>query len=128
MKKTSKTSLTSISKRDIKYLSLATKVAEASAMRHKHGAVVVRGNSVLAVGVNKFRNHPDIIEEHKILRCCSIHAEVDALSRTSVPKHATIYVARVNKAGKQMFSRPCNNCYNAIVDAGIDKIIYTLGE
>ena len=40
-------------------------------------------------------------------------------------KGGTIYVARVNRQGNPMISRPCDRCYEAIVDAGITKIVYT---
>lgn len=97
-------------------------------MKSMHGAVIVKGNSVLSVGINKFRNDPTIIESNKILQHCSVHAEVDALSRAGNPKGATMYIARINKQGVERMSRPCNNCYRSILDSGISKIIFTIGE
>lgn len=94
-------------------------------MKQRHGAVIVKSGRVMSVGINKWRNHPEIIEEEKIKQECSIHAEVDAIYRANITKGATIYIARVNRSGDTCFSRPCDNCYNAIIDAGISKIIYT---
>ena len=79
----------------------------------------------MSVGTNKWRNHPKIIESSKVKESCSVHAEIDAISRVSNPKGATIYVARVSKNGNPVFSRPCKYCYKVIRDAGISKIIYT---
>ena len=114
-----------LSKKDKRYLKLAVNAALSSKERRKHGAVVVKSNRVLGIGVNKFRNHPDIIPEHLIKTSCSTHAEIDALNKTKNTKGATIYVARVNNLGDSMFSRPCNYCYRAIREAGIKEVVYT---
>lgn len=37
-----------------------------------------------------------------------------------------MYVSRVTKRGEAM-SKPCDACYDAIVRAGIKKVIYTTG-
>lgn len=80
---------------------------------------------VMSIGINKWRNHPNIIEKSKVKSECSVHAEVDAISRVGDTKGATMYVARINAGGQPVFSRPCDNCHLAILDAGISKIIYT---
>ena len=114
-----------LSNRDRRYLNLAKNVAMSSSERMMHGAVIVKSNRVLSVGINKFRNHPDIIPEEQIKTSCSVHAEADALRKIKDARGATIYVARINRRGKQRLSRPCDNCYKAIKEAGINKIIYT---
>lgn len=114
-----------LSNRDKQYLKLAVNAALSSKERRKHGAVIVKSNRVLSIGVNKFRNHPDIIPEHLIKTSCSIHAEVDALNKIKNAKGAKLYVARVNNQGQRMFSRPCNYCFKAIREAGIKEIVYT---
>jgi len=91
----------------------------------KHGAVIVRGGSVLATGMNKDRNHPTIVSSEHIKIHCSVHAEIDALKKVDDPRGATIYVARVNRRGQERNSRPCPSCYSAIKNSGIKKIIYT---
>lgn len=122
----SKESESRLSNRDKQYLKLAVNAALSSKERRKHGAVIVKSNRVLSIGVNKFRNHPDIIPEPFIKRACSVHAEVDALKKIGYDaRNATIYVARVNNQNQPMMSRPCNNCYTTIKDAGIKNIVYT---
>jgi len=122
----SKESDSRISNKDKRYLKLAKNIALSSKERRKHGAVIVKSNRVLSVGINKFRNHPDIIPESMIKKSCSTHAEIDALKKINYDaKNATIYVARVNNNGQPMLSRPCNNCYIAIKDAGVKNIVYT---
>lgn len=96
-----------------------------SSEKMKHGAVIVKGGRVMSVGVNKFRNHPMIIQPEIIKTVCSVHAEVDALRKARDVRGATIYVARVNSRGVSRMSRPCNHCYMALKDAGISNIVYT---
>lgn len=91
----------------------------------KHGAVVVRGGSVISVGINKNRNHPTVVSSEHIKTHCSVHAEVDALRKVRNAKGATIYVARINKRGQDRLSRPCDRCHEVIKKAGIRKVIYT---
>lgn len=116
-----------LSRKDERFLKLATSLAENSEMRMRHAAVIVKSGSVLSIGFNKFKNHPDIIETHKIKQHCSVHAEADAIKRLKGgnAKGATIYVARIGLSGAKRLSRPCNYCYEKIVEAGITKIVYT---
>jgi deoxycytidylate deaminase len=116
----------SLSRRDSAYLSVATYMASLSKARRKHGAVIVKGGSVISTGYNKDKNHPNNVSEEHIKKHCSIHAEVDAIKKTNNTKGATIYVARVNSQGEQLISKPCNNCYKKIKQSGIKKIIYTI--
>jgi deoxycytidylate deaminase len=106
-------------------LDLAVNVAQSSECRMKHGAVVVRGGSVISVGINKNRNHPTVVSSEHIKTHCSVHAEIDALRKVKNAKGATIYVARVNRKGQDRLSRPCDRCHDAIRDAGIRKVVYT---
>lgn len=114
-----------LSKRDAAYLSVASSMALLSKSRRKHGAVIVRGGSVLATGYNKDKNHPNNVSEEHIKTHCSIHAEVDAMKKINNVKGATIYVARINSFGKTMISKPCQRCYKKIKQSGIKKIVYT---
>jgi deoxycytidylate deaminase len=118
-----------LSRRQQSFLNLAMKIAEPSECNHRHGAVIVRGGSVLSVGMNKWRNEVALVEQlHKDGRSTdiSVHAEIDALSRVADPRGATIYVARVNRTGDPRLSKPCTACSTALKDAGISKIIYTI--
>lgn len=116
-----------LSNKEVRYLEIAKNLALSSAAgRYRHGAIVVKGGRILSTGINKVKNHPDVFEDKEtILENSHIHAEVDALKKVGRVKGATIYIVRVNKTGKTGLSRPCDSCYERIVDAGITKIIYT---
>jgi tRNA(Arg) A34 adenosine deaminase TadA len=104
----------------------AVKVAQSSTYFWKHGAVVAKGNKVLGWAPNKKRNfsafdspgdhYTDHAERATIRELLKIREDL---------RGCTIYIARINKAGKTMLSRPCAGCMEAIVAAGIKEIVYT---
>lgn len=111
-------------KRHENLIKRAVRTAEHSTYRWKHGAVVAKGNKVLGFAPNKFRNAP-LVDEHNV----SDHAERATLrellkSRDDL-RGCTIYIARINKQGHTMISRPCPDCMKAIIAAGIKEIVYT---
>lgn len=115
-----------LSKKDKAYLSVARYFATKSKARNTHGAVVVKGGRVLGAGWNKDRNHPLIVSPEHIKTDCSYHAEEVAIKDAGNNlKGAVIYVARVNKQGKDRDSYPCEKCSALIEEAGIKKVIYT---
>ncbi len=118
------------SRRDRKFLDLAMKLASVSSCTQKHGAVVVRGGRVLALGVNKDRNDPTVIADKAGSDArgtiFSVHAEVDALSRVKDARGAIVYVARQARTGREALSRPCDNCAITLQAAGVKSICYTL--
>lgn len=99
------------------------KAAMQSALNQKHGAGLVCGENIVSVGVNKkftVRFNNDILP-------LTIHAEIDALSNLH-PKHLKgmdVIVIRVNKAGKLVYSRPCNSCIDKLSRKGIRKAYYS---
>lgn len=102
------------------------KVAELSTAKQRHGAVIYKGGSVLSVGVNAVHNDPLFTGE--FTRNPNTHAETQAIRACSPDidlSNATLYVARVNKRGEPMYSKPCKTCQEAIDLAGIKKVIYT---
>ena len=113
-----------VSHKDMSFLRLAMKVAETSNCSRRHGAVVVRGGSVLAIGSNSSRN-ATLTEHCDIIKHSTVHAEIDALSRVKDARGATVYVARINASGHVLFSRPCDYCYNSMILIGIKRIVYT---
>jgi deoxycytidylate deaminase len=116
-----------LSKQERRFLNLAVRVASSSEMRQRHGAVVVKSGRVLAVGVNKFRNHPAQTASDRVKKDCSVHAEVDALSRCD-PRGASVFVARVNNAGTIRYSRPCARCQQVLKAAGVKKVVWSNGK
>ena len=86
----------------------------------------MRGGRILSVGINKRRNNPLIFENKDgIINGSHIHAEIDAMRKVTNLQGAKIYIARVNNNGKPGLSRPCPQCYDRIVNAGITKVVYT---
>jgi len=121
-----------ISNRTRRILDLARRVAQNSEHdSFKHGAVLVKGGSVLNVAHNKdqynrfagrFRNRGCGHATH--------HAELGAILGIDKSKTqgATIYVVRVNKEGDFRNSKPCDMCHEVLKFVGIKKAIYTTGE
>lgn len=115
-----------LSNKDKAYLSVARYFATKSKARNTHGAVVVKGGRVLGTGWNRDRNPPSIIDPDRIKQDCSYHAEEVAIKEAgSNLKGAVIYVARVNRQGRDRDSKPCIKCSSLIQEAGIKKVIYT---
>jgi tRNA(Arg) A34 adenosine deaminase TadA len=110
-------------------LDRAVQVALTSTQRMRHGAVVMHGNRVLAVGVNSHRAHPLVVSDPKT--DSAWHAEVAALRslRTTVDySRLTLYVARVLKNGTPANSRPCTRCMAVLDYLGITNIRWTEDE
>lgn len=104
--------------RHLRFLNLAARNAAQSDCPFKHGALVVRGGSVLSAAPNRHRNPPYID-----YRGSSVHAEVAALRRTHA-HGATLYVARLSPSGLAL-SRPCTRCWTAIEQSGIRTVVYS---
>lgn len=103
---------------------LALKVARKSNCRQKHGAVVLKGGSVVSTACNIDKNNPNILEEEKIRMHSSICAERRALKAVADPRGATIIVVRAKSSG-MVNSKPCERCTLACTNAGIKAIIYS---
>lgn len=110
--------------KDVYHLHKAMGLALASKEKHRHGAVIVRKGRVISSGVNVRKNDPNICSFPLIES--GIHAEVAAIKKANTSlEGATIYVARINKSGQPLFSKPCERCQAAIEKAGIKKVFYT---
>lgn len=87
--------------------------------RHQVGAVVVSDDNtqVLAVGYNgNYAGGPNEVESENPGESGLIHAEINALLKLDYnnPKKKTMYVTL----------SPCKMCAKAIVNAGIDEVVY----
>lgn len=119
------------------YLNRAMKLAELSQVVQRHGAVLVKGGSVIAAGVNSYTNDPSMfpvsyLNNAKVPhasrgKLLSVHAEIAAIRRASPAqlKGAVLYVARVTKDGSVGLSAPCAHCASVLIKAGIKKVIFT---
>ena len=106
---------------ELKCVELALK----SQLRHKHGAVIYYNGYIIGCGFNLLLTHPIVrhYSENKTL-----HAEMVAILRVRnkhLLRNATLYVARINKRGQLMNSKPCETCMKMIRSFGIRAIKYT---
>lgn len=115
-----------LSNTDRSRLNRAIKAADLSESRHKHGAVVYKGGSLMSVGVSVVKNDPLYVGE--ATRNPSTHAEALAIRACGDVdlSNALIYVARINAHGEPRLSKPCPDCQEAIEVAGIKRVVYTI--
>lgn len=102
----------------------AVDVAHAEALKcpetFRLGAVLIQKRTIIAKGHNRNANSCGLF---------SIHAEMDALWKTPVPKNATVVVVRVLRDGVTLAcSKPCRACENALKRARVSRVIYTTGD
>lgn len=114
-----------MSKKQEAFLSVARYLATKSDLRHKHGAVVVKGGRVLGMGYNKRRNDPRNLNPGRHRYDSGCHAEMSALKGVADPRGSVIFVARVNRMGDDRLSKPCEICAAELKRLGIKKVIYT---
>ena len=99
---------------------LAMSQAAKASGNFRHGAVIIAGKQVLALG----RNH-----DRKSTGMYSIHAEMDALWHLAKEhkKNQTlkIVVVRVTKSGKLAHSRPCHLCMQALRQYNVKTMVYS---
>ena len=96
---------------------------------YRHGAVLVRGGSVINISYNKdkfcsFGHRFRSKTEGK----ATLHAELGAIlgMDRSITDGATIYVARVGKENNFKLSKPCDMCEAALRYVGIKRVVYTV--
>lgn len=109
----------------MRFLNLAVEAAKASKARQRHGCVVVKNGNILSVGFNIDINHPTKLSEEHVKSGASVHAEMRALSRVADPSNTVVYVARINKKGSLMYSRPCTRCEDQLDSYGIKRVVHT---
>lgn len=106
------------------FLDSANKIALNSTMLHKHGAIIVYKNKIIAEGFNYRCNY--LSKEY------SIHAEIAALNNVKgkykkILNECTMYVVRnaMNFDNVLKYSKPCDNCKKAILKYNLKKIYYS---
>lgn len=121
-----------MSKKD-KYFKVAESVAATSSYpRIKIGAVIVKRNNIISVGVNATKSHP-LQKKHNIHRGIdveinhNIHAEMAALVRSKDEDlvGADIFIFRKNVNGDNAMCKPCKACEDALYKRGIRNVYYT---
>ena len=116
--------------KEVRCLRMAARAAEQSGHEtFRHGAVLIKGGSVLNIAANsdnhtsfgqRFRSDPGRATHHAETAC------ILGLDKT-IPQGATVYVARVNRAGEWKKSKPCSMCHEVLKFVGVKKVVYTTG-
>jgi len=112
-----------------RYFGLARNTAfDSSYGKLRHGAVLVKGGSVINVSCNK-NNYNSFGNRFRFSGSghATLHAELGCIlgmSRT-VTTGADIYVCRINKIGEYRLSKPCSMCHAALKHVGIKRVYYT---
>ena len=112
------------------YLNLARRISQQS--HHdtfKHGAVLVKGGSVLNTACNKDQ-HKKFGNRFRNVRNyghATHHAELGAILGLdrSITTGATLYVCRTNRKGLFRMSKPCAMCEEILRYCGVKRVVYT---
>lgn len=93
-------------------------------MYNRHSCIIVEDGKIVAEGYNHYVKHFN--------HAFSMHAEIHAISKLpSVKKKKNNYEMYVIRVGTDnmnkplKYSKPCINCTNAIIKAGIKKVYYS---
>lgn len=97
------------------YLNMAAEIAFRDDGRTYHlGAVAVRSDGAMVSARNSRTECPNR----------RAHAEYRVARKSDVG--ATVFVARITRAGEWATARPCINCQRAMRSRGIKKVYYTI--
>ncbi len=107
-------------------------VASSSTSRRRVGCLLLRKGRVVVSTTNmEGKTHPlqtrlaNLVgEPYRV----SLHAEIRALIKNKRADCDTLIVARVNKEGKFLLSKPCPVCQLAIKDSGVKAVYYSTDE
>jgi deoxycytidylate deaminase len=94
----------------------------------RHGAVLVKGGSILSVAYNK-DDYTSFASRFRPHNCgpATRHAETECILGVSKERStgADIFVCRINRRGEFRLSKPCLMCHAIIKNAGIKRVFYT---
>jgi tRNA(Arg) A34 adenosine deaminase TadA len=112
-----------------KYFSIAKKEAKkAKNEDYKHGAVLVKGGSIISVSHNvsipskfadRYKIHGGIATRHAEINC------VLGLDK-KVTSGAVLFVVRVSRGGNLRLSKPCPMCRSVLEYVGVKKVYYSI--
>jgi|TARA_R110000803_G_scaffold94563_1_gene162235 deoxycytidylate deaminase len=116
--------------RNSRYFNSARKAALCSEQTdYKHGAVLIKGGSIINTSCNKNRLvsfGSRFCKDHDGV--ATLHAELGAILgiERNITEGATLYVARVGKDGGFRLSKPCSMCTAAMEYVGIKRAYWTI--
>jgi deoxycytidylate deaminase len=94
----------------------------------RHGAVLVKGGSILSVAYNK-DDYTSFASRFRPRDCgpATRHAETECILGASKERssRADMFVCRINRSGEFRLSKPCLMCHIIIKNAGIKRVFYT---
>lgn len=118
-------------KRHSRFLNIAAKNAmESTFDRFRHGAVLVKGGSVISTATNKnqycsfanrFRTLPGIPTIHAELGC------ILGIAR-EITNNAILYVVRIGFDNTFRLSKPCEMCEQCLSFVGVRRVYYSTNE
>lgn len=112
--------------RDRKFYFSAKRLAWQSSYAIRVGALLANNGQTLAGAFNTVRNPANNVPYGG----ATFHAERNCLllaGRRSL-RRATLYIARIDKSGKHMPSRPCDRCLESIGIKGVRELVYFDGQ
>ena len=116
--------------RNSRYFNSARKAALCSEQTdYKHGAVLIKGGSIINTSCNKNRLvsfGSRFCKDHDGV--ATLHAELGAILgiERNITEGATLYVARVGKDGGFRLSKTCSMCTAAMEYVGIKRAYWTI--
>ncbi len=115
-----------------RYLELARSEAKQSKYgKLRHGAVLVKGGSVLSTSHNK-NNFSSFANRFRKHGCghATHHAELGCILGLDRSKTtgSTVYVVRINNDEKFRLSKPCSMCHDILKHVGVKRVYYTTGK
>jgi len=122
-----------LSKRNRKFAELAHRVAvQSDYPQFKHGAVLVKGSSVINTAYNKggYNSFGACFRDPQKFGTATLHAELGSVLNVdrTLTEGATVFVVRVNRQGEFRLSRPCEMCAAAMKFCGVKRVIYSTNE
>lgn len=111
-----------LSNNDHSFLAATAKIAATSNYRFKIAAMLVKSGRVFGADTNVYKVTPATPPKR-----LSTHAEVRVIKSTKNTEGATLYVARLRGDGCVSMAKPCAWCIATILDAGINKVVFSTG-
>lgn len=112
-----------VSKNDLSFLAVATKLAVTSDNRFRVGALVVKSGRVFGGSANITKKSPSTPPNR-----FSTHAEIAALKIASQTQDTTLYISRLSSTDTQAIARPCSWCIQEIIESGVYRVVYTVND
>lgn len=112
----------SMNTKDLRYFHKATVAAGKSLCRYRVGCTIVSGKDHLST-FNARKTHPMLLNDRNRVRD-NVHAEMRALVKAQFSTvGSTAYVARIDKHGGLLPSKPCPICSQLFKDAGVSYVV-----